>query len=431
MAAYVASLRGFVKGEPLPADKLFTQADAVKDSAFALWNTAANELDILLDIRIDYFASDRMEKLAMFAVVLLLAFGVYWYIAQGITKPLKKLQQAMINIADGQLETAVPCLDMRDEIGDMGRTLEIFKETSIEAKKMEADQRAEQERKLERQHRIEALIQKFNNTVSALIGQVTQSANNMQHAVDDMAGMSRKTMDRTNDTMTATTETSNNVSAVAAAAEQLTAAINEIAGQMARSTTIAKDAASKTQSADTTVKQLSDAAHRIGEVIDMINSIADQINLLALNATIESARAGEAGKGFAVVATEVKNLAGQTSKATETIAGQISEVQQVVANVVSALNNIRGSIDEVNGVASTIAAAVEEQGAATREIAVNIQRTSDRVREVSTNVTEVGTMAAATNDNAKNVLDAVRSFSEQSKTLQHEIEGFLSSIGKA
>lgn len=429
--AYAAMLHGVVKGDHIAMPTVYEQSEKATQATYALWHAATDEMDVLLDTRIAYFASDRVEKLMIFAAVLLVAFGIYWLIAKSISAPLKLLQSAMIKIADGQLETAVPCLDRRDEIGDMGRTLEIFKETSVEARKMEDEQKAEQQKKIERQKKIDELIQIFNTKVSSLLMHVAQSASTMQKSVENMSSMSNKTSERTNATMTATKHTSDNVSAVAAAAEELTAAINEIASQMARTSNITKEAVHKSQSADSTVKQLSDSAQRIGEVIVMISGIAEQINLLALNATIESARAGEAGKGFAVVATEVKNLAGQTSKATETIANQIKEVQSVVSNVVSALDTIRVSIDEVSGVSSTVAAAVEEQGAATREIAMNIQRTSDRVREVSGNVVEVGEMASATNDNAKNVMEAVKTFNEQSRMLQQEIEGFLGNIARA
>lgn len=429
--AYAASLHGLVKGDALAAAALFDQAQKAREASIALFDAGMDEMDVLFEKRIDFFASDRISKLSMFAGVLIAVFALCWYIASGLKNSMKKLQTAMVEIADGKLDYPVPCLDLKDEVGSMAKTLQMFKELSIEARKTEQEQQKEQQLKLERQQRVERLVDNFEQAVSGLLSEVSRSAETMQGTVVGMENAAVKTADKSNATIAVTKETSNNVAAVASAAEELSAAINEISSQVSRSATVSQEAVAKVQSADQTVAQLSNAAQQIGEVITMISGIADQINLLALNATIESARAGEAGKGFAVVASEVKNLATQTSKATETISAQITSVQEVVQAVVQSLGQIRGTISEVSGISSTIAAAVEEQGAATREIAMNIQRTSDRVRDVSSNVSEVGDMAVATNDNSKVVMQSLSSFNQQSKTLQKEIEQFLSSIAKA
>lgn len=430
-ATYVNTLHGMVKNVHVNALVLLERSEAADKTAYNFWVAATDELDNMLQMRIDYFIAQRNEVMLVFAAVLAVAFAFYWYVTSGIKTSLKKLQTAMVEIADGKLDYPVPCLDLKDEIGNMARTLEIFKETSIEAQKMEDEKRKDQEQKLMRQKYIEQLIHDFDSKASNLLNNVMLSTEKMHKSVENMSGMAKQTTDKTVATMSATKETSGNVSAIAAAAEELSAAISEISQQVARSASITRAAVEKTRDTDGTVNQLTNAAQSIGAVVTLISDIAEQINMLALNATIESARAGDAGKGFAVVATEVKQLASQTSKATESISTQIAEVQGIVGLVVNSLTGIRTTIDEINGIASTIAAAVEEQGAATKEIAMNIQRTSDRVREVSGNVTEVGSMAVSTNDNARNVMDSVRDFSQKSKTLQQEVEGFLSSIAKS
>ena len=430
--ALTALLSGLVKNHESTTFAPFVKtAEEANSAAGDFWFAATDEMDKLLDNRIANFSSARTQTLVEAIGAITLAFAFFFYVSSGIRKPLLKLQSAMIQIADGQLETIIPCLDMRDEIGNMARTLEVFKETAIDSKKMEEEKLKEQKRERERQQRIEVLIEDFRGKVGGLLSEVSRSAESMQVAGTSLVSAADQTTARMDSTVSAAAEASSNVEAVAAASEELTAAINEISRQVVRSADITKEAVVRTNSADATVQQLADSARRIGEVIGLISSIAEQINLLALNATIESARAGEAGKGFAVVATEVKTLATQTSKATEAITAQINEVQVVTNDVVKSLAQIQSTIAEVNNIASTIAAAVEEQGAATREIAVNIQSTSDRMQQVSGNMNDVSGVAAETNDNARSVLRSVQDFSGQSSRLQNEVQSFLGSIVKA
>ena len=425
-------LGGLVKNsESAGLTAFLSAAEKANNDAAELWNASTGELDVMLDERIRTYDTYRDLTLAVSLGTIAVAFAFFFYVLGGIKKPLSQLQNAMIKIADGQLDTPVPCLKLKDELGDMARTLEIFKETAIESRSMEKEKQAEVQRESERQKSIETLINAFREKVAGLLGEVARSADSMQQAGTSLVAAADQTSSRMGTTVGAAAEASSNVEAVAAASEELTAAINEISRQVIRSSDITREAVSKTNSADATVQQLAESARRIGEVIGLISTIAEQINLLALNATIESARAGEAGKGFAVVATEVKTLATQTSKATEAITAQINEVQVVTGDVVKSLAQIQSTIIEVNSIASTIAAAVEEQGAATREIAVNIQHTSDRMQQVSTNMQEVSSVAATTNSNAHSVLQSVRDFSGQSNNLQQEVQSFLSNIAKA
>lgn len=424
-----ATLAELVKNaDAVSVQTFLAQLQEAEKSTYEFWNVAAQEMDVLLDKRLESFVEHRDLTLIEAGLAILVAFAFFFYVLRSIKNPLKELQSAMIEIADGKLERTVPCLTLRDELGDMARTLEVFKETAIEGRRMEEDKRQEQQRAIHRQQQTDMLIAAFQSNISSLLTVVGRAAETMQMAGTSLVSAADQTTQKMQATVGAASEASMNVEAVAAASEELSAAINEISRQVVRSTDVTRSAVDKTHDADNTVSQLADAAKRIGEVISLISSIAEQINLLALNATIESARAGEAGKGFAVVASEVKTLATQTSKATEAITSQISEVQGVTQSVVGALAQIQNIITEVSGIASTIAAAVEEQGAATREIAVNIQRTSDRMHQVSGNMQEVSSVAANTNDNALMVLQSVNDFTEQSNKLQHEVQDFLKKI---
>lgn len=426
--ALIAMLSSMITGDIPSQQQFLKQVDMTSRAAEDYWFAAADEMDVLLSKRIENFTMHRDETLLQALGAIALAFLFFLYVVRGITQPLNELQQAMIQIADGHLSHKVPCLALKDELGDMARTLEIFKETAIETQKLEAEKRKEQQRAVERQQQMDLQIAVFETKINDLLRDVSRAAESMQMASTSLVAAADETTTRMKATFGAAAEASSTVEAVAAASEELSAAINEISRQVTRSTDVTRSAVNQTNSADSTVSQLAGSAQRIGEVISLINSIAEQINLLALNATIESARAGEAGKGFAVVASEVKTLATQTSKATEAIASQITEVQGVTSSVVQALAQIQRIISEVSGIAATIASAVEEQGAATREIAVNIQRTSDRMHQVSDNMQEVNNVATATNDNAHSVLQSVKDFSEQSGKLQAEVKTFLANI---
>ncbi|MGH6742629.1 MAG: methyl-accepting chemotaxis protein, partial [Bradyrhizobium sp.] len=229
----------------------------------------------------------------------------------------------------------------------------------------------------------------------------------------------------------ASEEASTNVQSVASATEELSSSVNEISRQVQESARIANEAVGQARGTTERVSELSKAASRIGDVVDLINTIAGQTNLLALNATIEAARAGEAGRGFAVVASEVKALAEQTAKATGEIGQQISGIQAATQDSVGAIKEISGTIEKLSEISSTIAAAIEEQGAATQEISRNVQQAAQGTQQVSSNVTEVQRGASETGSASSQVLSAAQTLSSDSNRLKLEVDKFLANVRAA
>jgi methyl-accepting chemotaxis protein len=409
-------------------DDFLTAVSKAQATAYSLWTSATDELDILIGNRLNSLKTDEYTSLLQFAVILVVAFAFFWAVARSIKKPLLRLQNTMIELADGNLEKEVPCTELKDEIGAMARTVQVFKNTSVKARELSEEQRKKYETETAQKARLDILIKNFEKAASALLERVAKSSVSMSSIAGEMVEISDETTSTSKQTLTITAEASSNVTAVASAVEELSSSINEISSQLANSATCSGDAVNKTRTTDGAVKKLAASTDRINEITSLIGGIANQINLLALNATIESARAGEAGKGFAVVASEVKNLANQASEATETISKQVSDIQHIVQEVVSALNIVRVSIEENNKISTAISAAVEEQGAASREIAANIQQASNRVMQVSEKVGDVSQMAVSANDNSRNVMHTAHEFSEETNALRDEVEKFLAGI---
>ena len=350
---------------------------------------------------------------------------------KAIIPPLKRAVAIAMAISEGRLDNEIREKG-RSETSKLLHALAVMQTSIADNIKniAEQTQRAEQQAQVDKKRKtdMEMMAQRFEMQVGDLLETVSQATSVMKESAEQMVNDVVKTDGNLQQTIAATTEASSNVSAVAAASEELTASIGEITQQISRSATITQTAVQKAKAADDTIKQLSLSAQKINEIVALIETIAGQINLLALNATIEAARAGEAGKGFSVVASEVKTLANQTSKATEAISQQINDITEVINAVVASLTDIQTTINEMGGISSTIATAMEEQGAATKEIAHSIHITSTKVQEVSANIGEVGTMSKATNANSHNVLESVNSLSSQSEKLNGEIAEFLKNI---
>lgn len=349
--------------------------------------------------------------------------------ARALSGRIGSLNLAMGRLAEGNISIDVPYAKHVDEIGDMARAVEVFKQNAIRTREMEAEQvaltrRAEEEKK----QAMQALATRFENRVQGIINSVASAATELYQTAEAMSVAISTASNKAEAVAMASNETSHNVQSVASATDEMTASVREITEQVSKSSRVVQEAVEKVRLADTTSQSLEQSAQQIGSVVELIQDIAGQINLLALNATIESARAGEAGKGFAVVATEVKNLAGQTGQATDQIARQIASIQGVSREVITTLSAIKMAIDHINEYSSAISAAIEEQSAVTGEIASNMGSAALKTQTISSNIEDVTGSTSEASFSASQVLDAARSLSTEAETLRREVDQFLTEV---
>jgi methyl-accepting chemotaxis protein len=350
-----------------------------------------------------------------------------------ITRPMMRLNGALGEMAAGNLDVVIPGADRGDEIGDLAKTVTVIRENVEHKAREEAEAQARQDHIASQQRKAE--MHKLADGFEAAVGQIVNTVSSASSELEASAGTLTSTAERaqqlTGVVAAASEEATANVQSVATATEEMASSITEISRQVQESARMAGEAVGQARSTTERVSELSKAASRIGDVVDLINTIAGQTNLLALNATIEAARAGEAGRGFAVVASEVKALAEQTSKATGEIGQQISGIQAATEDSVNAIKEISGTIEKLSEISSTIAAAVEEQGAATQEISRNLQQAAHGTQEVSSNITDVQRGASDTGSASSQVLSAAQTLSGDSQRLKAEVGKFLNSVRAA
>jgi methyl-accepting chemotaxis protein len=376
------------------------------------------------------FAQTLMIVVSVAGVVGGLAFG-YLLATIGISKPLSGSIENLNRLSQGDLTIDITGGARGDEIGDIARALQVFKDTALAAEEMRAQQAEEQRAKERRQAVIDGLIKNFDDTMSSELTQLTSASTELQATAQSMSSTAEETSRQATAVAAASEQASANVQTVAAAADELSASVAEISRQVEQSTHIAGQAVADAERTDAAVRILAEAAQKIGAVVGLINEIASQTNLLALNATIEAARAGEAGKGFAVVASEVKNLATQTAKATDDISAQITGMQSSTDEAVSAIKGISNIIGQMSEITTTIASAVQEQGAATQEIARNVQQAAQGTQDVSTNIGGVTQAAGETGAASTQVLGTASTLSRQADTLRSSVTQFLDGVRSA
>ncbi len=345
-----------------------------------------------------------------------------------VTAPLSQMTTALDRLAGGDLTVAVEGAERADEVGSLARSLRAFKDAALARRDLEQARDDEVAGKESRRVALEQHTAQFEMSVGGALGAVSAAARQMRETAELMSATAEQTNSRSTAVSSAAQVASTNVETVAAAAEELTASIREIGRQAGQSRTMASSAVSESEQVDAAMRSLIDATQRIGEVVDLITSIASQTNLLALNATIEAARAGEAGRGFAVVANEVKELATQTSKATGEISSHITLVQQRTDSAVATITHIAQTIEQLNLIAGGIAAAVGQQEAATHEIARNVQQASAAARDVTENIDGVTGATHATGKVATDVLASADQLTGQADKLRREVEKFLLDI---
>ncbi len=408
-ALYVGQVRNYA-GQPIAV------VEVIKDTTEYEAAAASSQLTLIL------------VTLAILATAALLAF----LLGRGMSRPLIAITAVMNRLSSGDTDVTIPGADRKDELGTMATAVDVFRRNMIEASAMrDAQEASKRQAEIEKRALQRQMADRFEADVKSVVGAVAKATKDMQRVAGEITSSVNGTSERATAAAAASEEASASVSTVAAATEELASSVAEIGRQVTHSSGVADQAVVKAGQTTEMVAGLTAAGEKIGDVLRLIGAIASQTNLLALNATIEAARAGEAGRGFAVVASEVKELASQTAKATEEIAGQVTAIQSATGNCVIAIGGISDTIREISGIATTIAAAVEEQDSATREIARSVQQAAAGTSEVSHNVAGASQAAQQSRTLADNVMVASGQLSQHADALFESVDTFLAGLRDA
>ncbi|MGY4477897.1 methyl-accepting chemotaxis protein [Bradyrhizobium sp. USDA 3364] len=409
-------------------NKIGLESDDILRKDIDLNNTGA---DKAAQDAANSYASTVMLLAMILGAAIIVGVGVSFLMIRDVSAGIASIVNPMQALGRGDLTAVVPHQGEKTEIGAMADTLQVFKEALVAKKAADEAAAADAEAKIERGRRVDTITRNFEQMIGEIVQTVSSASTQLEASASTLSSTARRSQELTTSVAAASEEASTNVQSVASATEELSSSVTEISRQVQESARMAGDAVGQARTTNDRVSELSKAAARIGDVVELINTIAGQTNLLALNATIEAARAGEAGRGFAVVASEVKALAEQTAKATGEIGQQIAGIQTATQESVGAIKEISSTIERLSEISSTIAAAVEEQGAATQEISRNVQQAAQGTQQVSANITDVQHGASETGSASTQVLSAAQSLSGDSNRLKLEVGKFLEAVRAA
>ncbi|MGL9617018.1 Cache 3/Cache 2 fusion domain-containing protein [Bradyrhizobium sp. U531] len=375
-------------------------------------------------------AIQSMAAAAGLAALLVLVLTLL--IVRRVTRPLTSVTRSLTALADGQSDVAIECEDRADEIGEIARTVAVFRSNSLERARMRGEQAAASAAAAEqRKSDLRNFVDEFRGSVGGILDKVLTSSGEFERAARQLTDVARSTADLSAQSAGASENASEHVRSAASASDELSQSIAEITRRVQESNQISAEAVQQAEATDQRIAQLSEAGARIGDVVKLITSIAEQTNLLALNATIEAARAGDAGRGFAVVAQEVKTLAGQTAKATDEISSQIESMQLATEESVAAIKAISQTIERISGIAGSISAAVEQQKSATHNIVASVRAAVSGTADVAVNVRQAAQGANETGETSSRMFASAQALSGESVHLKAEVDGFLDRVRAA
>lgn len=389
----------------------------------------------LLSVRAAASAAATSSSYTMIIVggiaMLLVAIASLLLLNAAVTRGIVAMTAAMGRLAQNDMTIDIPFSDRLDEVGEMAKAVQVFKDNAIRVSKLEQKEAEDRQAEQRKTETMRLAVASFEEAVGEIVQTVSSASTQLEASARNLNSTAARSQELTARVSSTSQDCSSNVQSVASATEELSSSVNEISRQVQESARMANDAVNQARQTNDRVAELSKAAGRINDVVELISSIAGQTNLLALNATIEAARAGEAGRGFAVVASEVKALAEQTSKATGEIGQQITGIQEATQQSVGAIKEISSTIEKLSEISSAIAAAVEEQGAATQDISRNVQQAANGTQQVSANISDVQRGASETGTASSQVLSAAQTLASDSSRLKTEVSKFLNTVRAA